>query len=108
LKSKKNVWLDLGSNPTGSIRILGKAHRGGKAIPLLPGEIIAARSNPTIDDYLADVPEDKRAALEKLRKAIKAAAPGGYSAPLTRVAILRWQLYVPALVEGRFRAIIRD
>jgi uncharacterized protein YdhG (YjbR/CyaY superfamily) len=27
------------------------------------------------DDYLAAVPEDKRAALQKLRKAIKAAAP---------------------------------
>jgi len=34
-----------------------------------------AKSNLTIDDYLADVPEDERAALEKLRKAIKAAAP---------------------------------
>ena len=29
----------------------------------------------TIDDYLAALPEDARAALAKLRKAIKAAAP---------------------------------
>ncbi|MFY9555414.1 MAG: DUF1801 domain-containing protein [Blastocatellia bacterium] len=29
----------------------------------------------TVDDYLAAVPEDKRAALAKLRKTIKAAAP---------------------------------
>ena len=29
----------------------------------------------TIDDYLARLPPDKRAALQKLRKAIKAAAP---------------------------------
>jgi uncharacterized protein YdhG (YjbR/CyaY superfamily) len=29
----------------------------------------------SIDDYLAQVPEDARAALEKLRKTIKAAAP---------------------------------
>lgn len=29
----------------------------------------------TIDDYLADVSEDKKAALEKLRQTIKAAAP---------------------------------
>ena len=30
----------------------------------------------TIDEYLAALSDDKRAALEKLRKAIKAAAPG--------------------------------
>jgi len=29
----------------------------------------------TIDEYLAALPEDQRAALEKLRKAVKAAAP---------------------------------
>ena len=29
----------------------------------------------TIDDYLAALPDDQRSALEKLRKAIKAAAP---------------------------------
>jgi uncharacterized protein YdhG (YjbR/CyaY superfamily) len=36
------------------------------------------RSAPaaSVDDYLAAVPEDARAALEKLRKTIKAAAPG--------------------------------
>ena len=36
------------------------------------------RSTPaaSVDDYLAAVPEDARAALEKLRKTIKAAAPG--------------------------------
>ena len=32
-------------------------------------------SGKTVDDYLAAVPADKRAALEKLRKTIKAAAP---------------------------------
>jgi len=32
-------------------------------------------SPKTIDDYLAKVSDDKRAALEKLRRAIKAAAP---------------------------------
>src|SRR3954463_14129591 len=30
---------------------------------------------PTHDEYLAPLPDDKRAALEKLRKTIKAAAP---------------------------------
>lgn len=37
----------------------------------------AKKSAPaqTIDDYLAAVPEDARAALEKLRKTIRAAAP---------------------------------
>ena len=37
-----------------------------------------AKKNPrvdTVDDYLAAVPEDARAALEKLRKTIKDAAP---------------------------------
>ena len=37
----------------------------------------AAKTKPakTVDDYLAAAPKDKRAALIKLRKAIKAAAP---------------------------------
>jgi uncharacterized protein YdhG (YjbR/CyaY superfamily) len=34
-----------------------------------------ANKPKTHDDYLAAVPEDKRTALQKLRKAIKAAAP---------------------------------
>jgi uncharacterized protein YdhG (YjbR/CyaY superfamily) len=34
-----------------------------------------ARKPRTIDEYLADLTEDKRAALTKLRKAIRAAAP---------------------------------
>ncbi len=34
-----------------------------------------ARTPKTIDEYLAAVSEDKRAALEKLRKTIKAVAP---------------------------------
>jgi len=34
-----------------------------------------ARKPETIDEYLAPLSEDKRAALEKLRKAIRAAAP---------------------------------
>ena len=33
------------------------------------------RKPETVDQYLADVSEDKRAALEKLRKTIRAAAP---------------------------------
>ena len=42
-----------------------------------PGAEPAKRSAPsqTVDDYLAAVPEDVRAALAKLRKTIKAAAP---------------------------------
>lgn len=36
---------------------------------------MAARAQ-TIDEYLAALSDDKRAALEKIRKAIKAAAPG--------------------------------
>jgi uncharacterized protein YdhG (YjbR/CyaY superfamily) len=39
------------------------------------GERAVARKPQTIDEYLATVSEDKRAALEKLRKAIRAAAP---------------------------------
>jgi len=43
------------------------------------GRSTAAKANPpkpkTIDEYLATVPEDKRAALEKLRQTIRAAAP---------------------------------
>lgn len=35
-----------------------------------------AGKSRTIDEYLAALSEDKRAALEKLRKTIKAAAPG--------------------------------
>lgn len=41
-------------------------------------EGIAAKRRPqseSVDDYLAALPEDARAALEKLRKTIKAAAP---------------------------------
>ena len=34
-----------------------------------------ARTPETIDEYLADVSDEKRAALQKLRKAIRAAAP---------------------------------
>ncbi len=42
-----------------------------------PGDKPAKKSAPlqTIDDYLAALPEDARAALAKLRKTIKAAAP---------------------------------
>ena len=42
-----------------------------------PGDKPAKKSAPaqTIDDYLAALPEDVRAALAKLRKTIKAAAP---------------------------------
>jgi uncharacterized protein YdhG (YjbR/CyaY superfamily) len=48
------------------------------------------RSPRTIDEYLERVAEDKRAALEKLRKAIRAAAPAAeecisYSLPAFRL-----------------------
>ena len=44
----------------------------------------------TIDEYLAELPADKRAALQRLRKQIKAAAPGAeecisYGLPSFRV-----------------------
>ncbi len=35
-----------------------------------------------IDEYLAALPADKRAALKKLRKTIRAAAPAGRCSPL--------------------------
>jgi uncharacterized protein YdhG (YjbR/CyaY superfamily) len=41
----------------------------------VPPKSKAPASPKTIDEYLARVSDDKRAALEKLRKAIKAAAP---------------------------------
>jgi uncharacterized protein YdhG (YjbR/CyaY superfamily) len=42
-----------------------------------PGTTSAKKSAPaqTVDDYLAALPDDARATLEKLRKVIKAAAP---------------------------------
>jgi uncharacterized protein YdhG (YjbR/CyaY superfamily) len=36
---------------------------------------VATRKITTVDDYVATAPEDRRAALTKLRKTIKAAAP---------------------------------
>jgi uncharacterized protein YdhG (YjbR/CyaY superfamily) len=53
--------------------------------------------SPTIDDYLAPLSKDKRAALENLRRAIKSAAPGAeecisYQRPAFRLhgRILVW------------------
>lgn len=41
------------------------------------GRVNAPRTKPrTIDDYLAGLPRDKRAALEGIRKAVRAVAPG--------------------------------
>ena len=42
-----------------------------------PGSTSAKKSAPalTVDDYLAALPEEARATLEKLRKVVKAAAP---------------------------------
>jgi len=42
-----------------------------------PGSTSAKKSSPaqTVDDYLAALPEEARATLEKLRKVVKAAAP---------------------------------
>src|SRR5687767_1499168 len=45
-------------------------------MPTLPSEHKSMAAPPkTIDEYLAALPADQRAALEKLRKTIKAAAP---------------------------------
>jgi hypothetical protein len=44
-----------------------------------------------VDDYLARVPEDARAALEKLRKAIKAAAPKATEAISYQVPMFKHQ-----------------
>lgn len=42
-----------------------------------------------VDDYLASVPEDARAALERLRTIIKAAAPGGSEVISYRIPIYK-------------------
>lgn len=44
----------------------------------------------TVDDYMADLPDDRRAAMEDLRRTIRAAAPGStesiaYSMPAFRM-----------------------
>jgi uncharacterized protein YdhG (YjbR/CyaY superfamily) len=41
----------------------------------MPGKIKETTSTKDVDEYLAAVPEEARATLEKLRKAIRAAAP---------------------------------
>src|SRR5262245_52543965 len=52
----------------------GLSPRGGKEVRSSEEHTMAAKPQ-TIDEYLAAVDADKRAALQKLRKAIKAAAP---------------------------------
>jgi len=55
---------------------------------------MAKRSPRTIDEYLEGIGEDQRAALEKLRKVIRAAAPGA-------VECISYQL--PAFrLDGRY------
>lgn len=45
----------------------------------------------TVDGYLAELPEEVRLALEKLRKIIKAAAPGATEAISYRIPVFRLQ-----------------
>jgi len=45
----------------------------------------------SVDDYLAALPEEVRAALEKLRKIIKAAAPGTTEVISYRIPVLKYQ-----------------
>jgi uncharacterized protein YdhG (YjbR/CyaY superfamily) len=45
----------------------------------------------TVDDYLKLVPEDARIALEKLRKILKAAAPGTTEVISYRIPIFKYQ-----------------
>lgn len=56
----------------------------------------ATRSNPpqTVEDYLAKVPEKSRAALEKLRKTIKAAAPKAEEVMSYGIPAFRYEGYV--------------
>jgi uncharacterized protein YdhG (YjbR/CyaY superfamily) len=53
----------------------------------------ATRSTPaeSVDAYLKLVPEDMRVALEKLRKIIKAAAPGTMEVVSYRIPIFKYQ-----------------
>ena len=51
----------------------------------------------TIDEYLAALSEDKRAAMEKLRKTIKAAAPQAEECISYQLAAFRQNLYFPRL-----------
>ena len=41
-----------------------------------PGAVVKGSSTSEVDDYLAEVPSEARATLEKLRKTIKAVVPG--------------------------------
>lgn len=45
----------------------------------------------SVDEYLADVPEKQRAALEKLRKIIKAAAPGSAEIISYRIPFFKYK-----------------
>ena len=54
--------------------------------------ILVAATPKTIDDYLARLPHDQRAALQKLRRAIQAAAPKA-------VECISYQ--IPAFRQGR-------
>jgi uncharacterized protein YdhG (YjbR/CyaY superfamily) len=47
----------------------------GRVRPIKAKERRAMAAPRTVDDYLAALPEEKRATLEKVRKAIRAAAP---------------------------------
>ena len=76
----------------------------------------------TIDEYLATLSEDKRAALEKLRKAIKAAAPKAeecisYQLPAFRLngrmlvwfgATAKHCAFYPGAVVEAFKSELKD
>jgi len=76
----------------------------------------------TIDEYLAELPADKRAALQRLRKQIKAAAPGAeecisYGLPSFRVkgrllvhfaAAATHCAYYPGAVDDAHTRELRD
>lgn len=80
------------------------------------------RSPKTIDEYLASLPRDKRAALERLRKTIRAAAPGAeecisYQLPAFRLGgkVLVWFgaganhcAFYPGAVLEAHKAALKD
>ena len=63
----------------------------------------------TVDEYLAGLSDDKRAALEKLRKTIRAAAPGAeecisYQLPAFRLTHYRLKAVDSLPTESRLAA----
>src|SRR6266496_1969573 len=65
----------------------------------------------SVEDYLAALPQESRAALEKLRKRIKAAAPGGERDDQLPDADLQgaWSIHrVPRRVQGSLQSLSRE